>query len=175
MKDSPRANCERVLPLEQQAHTANPDSPYDWFAPARKTRYEWIDHKQPAYVAFPDSERADHLAKLNAFRTLQRGWDSYDAEPPSELAIANAKRVLHVIWSVGLGLPIKTIAPSVEGGVGIVFAGSEQRYADIECFNDGEILGIISEGVSDPSVWTVGEESGMLRQAIEKISAFLNG
>jgi hypothetical protein len=171
MKGSPRASCEQALSVESKAHRA--ESPYDWFA-AIGRRYEWLGHKLPAYVAVPDEERIEQLVRLDSFKDLQHGWDSYDAEPPSEVAIASAKRVLHVIWSIGLVLSIKVISPSVEGGVGIVFTGSDQKYADVECFNDGDILAIISEGVKDPSVWAIGGEPGALRQAIEKIHAFLN-
>jgi len=134
---------------------------------------EWIDQR-PKFSPFLDAERAAQIAKLESFRTLQQGWDSYDAEPPSEKAIANARHVLHVIWSIGHASPIRTLSPSVEGGVGIVFEGSSQKYADIECFNGGEILAITSEGTNDPSVWPV-EETGSLPRAIERINTFLNG
>jgi hypothetical protein len=56
-----------------------------------------------------------------------------------------------------------------------VFAGSDQKYADIECFNDGEILSITSEGTSEPSVWTLNGETETLRRAIETIRVFLSG
>lgn len=169
--------CERALPAEPEADETHSlvENPYEWLASAGKTRYEWIEHKEPKYVAYADSERAEQLAKLHAFRSLQRGWDSYDAEPPSELATTNATRVLHVIWSIGLASPIKAIVPSVEGGISIVFSASGQKYADIECFNDGEILALTSEGVDEPSVWSLNGGAGSLRRAIEKVSAFLNG
>jgi hypothetical protein len=63
----------------------------------------------------------------------------------------------------------------VEGGVGIIFLGSSSRYADIECFNDGEILAITSETNVEPSVWPVDVETDSLRIAVDQITSFLNG
>lgn len=117
------------------------------------------------------SERLTQLSQLDSFRLLQRGWDSYDAEPPNEAAIANARRILQCLWSKPTTAPFRLV-PSVEGGVGIVFSGAGKKYADMECFNDGEILAITSEG-SEPTVWTIGEEAGSVRKAIDAILAFL--
>jgi hypothetical protein len=122
-----------------------------------------------------DAERTAHLERLESFRNLKRGWDSYDAEPPGETAITNARQVLGVLWSVGLASSIRAVSPSAEGGVGIVFAGSDQKYADIECFNDGEILAITSEGMTEPSVWPLNGEAETLRRAVDMIQHTLNG
>jgi hypothetical protein len=122
-----------------------------------------------------DAERVAQLERLSSFRNLKRGWDSYDAEPPGETAITNARQVLSVLWSAGLASSIRAVSPSAEGGVGIVFAASDQKYADIECFNDGEILAITSEGAAEPLVWPLNGEAETLRRAIDTISTFLNG
>jgi hypothetical protein len=135
---------------------------------------EWIVDRERTFCPFPDDERAAQLSKLESFRELQPGWDSYDAEPPSEKAIDNARKILHLLWSGGASSPVR-IAPSVEGGVGIIFSGPGKKYADLECFNDGEILAITSEGSLDPLVWSIGKESGSLLMSIEKIRFFLNG
>ena len=129
----------------------------------------------PVDESVADAEHAAQLERLNSFRSLQRGWDSYNAEPPGETAITNARQVLGVLWSAGLASSIRAVSPSAEGGVGIVFAGSGRKYADIECFNDGEILAVTSEGTTEPSVWPLSLEAGTLRRAVETISAFLNG
>jgi hypothetical protein len=113
----------------------------------------------------PDSELSAQLSQLDSFRLLRTGWDSYDAEPPNEAAIANARRILQCLWSRPTSAPFRLV-PSVEGGVGIVFSGGGKKYADMECFNDGEILAITSEG-SEPTVWTIGEEADSVRKAIE--------
>jgi hypothetical protein len=116
-------------------------------------------------------ERTEQLAKLESFRDLQRGWDSYDAEPPSEAAIDNASRVLQALWEQGSGTRARLV-PSVEGGIDLIFSTTEDGYADIECFNDGEILAITSQVCSEPSVWPVMADAAGLRDAIVKIKAF---
>jgi len=132
-----------------------------------------VDFKKRRNVA-AEREHAEQLAKLDSFRRLRRGWDSYEAEPPSETATDNARRVLEVLW--GEDAEARTrLSPSVEGGVAIVFTGLEDRYADLECFNDGEILAITSEGSAEPSVWPVGADAVSLREAVVKIIAFVNG
>lgn len=119
-------------------------------------------------------EQGAQLERLDSFRDLQRGWDSYGAEPPSEIALSNARRLLRVAWEFEEGAKIR-LSPSVEGGVGVIFGGGVKKYADIECFNDGEILAITSEGTPEPSVWTVDASPEGFRATIEKISSFLNG
>lgn len=136
---------------------------------------EWTDHVSKRHASYRVSEReqAAQLAKLASFQDLKPEWDSYGAEPPAEVAINNAKRVLRILWEEGVGATIK-ISPSVEGGAGIVFRGAGKKYADIECFNDGEILAITSEPNAEPVVWSVNIDTESLREAIGRIAAFLN-
>jgi hypothetical protein len=149
------------------------DSAYEWRLSMRSQSNEWLVDHGPAFKPFHDEERAAQLARLESFHNLRRGWDSYNAEPPNETSINNARHVLHVLWASEIAAPVRTIAPSVEGGVGIVFASHGKKYADIECFNDGEILAITSEEASEPLVWTL--EVGSIRRAVERISSFLDG
>src|SRR5262245_32797346 len=132
-----------------------------------------VDFKKRRNVA-AEREHGDQLARLDTFRRLQRGWDSYEAEPPSETAIDNARRVLAALWEEGAEARSR-LSPSVEGGVTIAFTSPEGKYADIECFNDGEILAITSEGAAEPSVWPVGADAMSLRDAVVKIIAFVHG
>jgi hypothetical protein len=132
-----------------------------------------VDFKKRRNVA-AEREHAEQLERLDALRSLQRGWDSYEAEPPSETATDNARRVLEALWEEDAEARTR-LSPSVEGGVAIVFTGSEGKYADIECFNDGEILAITSEGAAEPSVWPVGADAVSLRDAVVRILAFVHG
>lgn len=156
----PSADCERPRPKRVS----------EWLRPDQRGR-EWIVEKGRVFCPVPDAERAAQLEKLESFRTLLPGWDSYNAEPPSELAISNARRIIHLLWSIGNTVPVR-ISPSVEGGVGIIFSGPKEKYADLECFNDGEILAITSEGSLEPRVWSVGAEGGSLRVTLEQIRSF---
>ena len=63
---------------------------------------------------------------------LEPGWDSYDAEPPAEISVVNAIKIIET-----LGRPA-TIRPSAEGGVMIRY-GDSSLGAYVECYNDGEI------------------------------------
>jgi len=134
---------------------------------------EWSPEK--VFTLYPDKERIAQTARLEAFRSLRQGWDSYDAEPPSDAAIDNARRILLVLWSSEIAPPLRQISPSVEGGVAVVFTGRDKKYADIECFNNGDIMAITSDGTTEPSVWSINKEGGSIRQAIEKLNAFFNG
>jgi hypothetical protein len=136
---------------------------------------EWAIKKPSSFKAFQNEAKAVQLERLESFRNLAPGWDNYDAEPPNEAAMANARSVLRVIWTSDTAPSIRIISPSVEGGVALVFVGNGRKYADIECFNDGEILAITSEGTADPAVWSIHAGDGQLRHAIEVITAFLNG
>jgi len=94
----------------------------------------------------------DFSEKLDSFGDLQQGWDSYDAPAPNACAIENARRILEFLALAGATFLVRRVAPSVEGGVGIVFACQGQRYSDIECFNDGKIIAIASDGPHEPSL-----------------------
>ncbi|MEW6236938.1 MAG: hypothetical protein AB1656_16260 [Candidatus Omnitrophota bacterium] len=83
------------------------------------------------------------MNKCESFQNLKAGWDSYDAEPPNSIAINNAKTVL--TYLSGSDLKPSRIAPSVEGGVGIIFT-QDCKYLGIECLNSNEILLGYSDG-----------------------------
>jgi hypothetical protein len=134
---------------------------------------EWNAEK--VFTLYPHEKRREQLARLESFRTLQQGWDSYDAAPPGDVAVDNARHVLRVLWTSETAPPLRQISPSVEGGVAFVFTGRDKKYADIECFNNGDILAITSDGSTEPSVWSLNKEGGSIRHAIEKLNAFFNG
>lgn len=106
--------------------------------------------------------------QLHELALLGPNWDSYGAEPPNERARNAAETVLALLKATSL--PPTRVVPSSEGGVGICFV-DEDRYADFECFNDGEILAVRYRGTEEPIVWevTLGEEP--IKAAIEQIRA----
>lgn len=101
--------------------------------------------------------------QLRALDHLQKGWDSYDAEPPNSKAMKNAHRVFEALVSHEMAYLPTRISASVEGGVGFVFR-SEDQYADIEFFNSGEILTAASDssGRSNVRQWSDGETRAMI-------------
>ncbi len=118
------------------------------------------------------------IKALNQLRELTVGWDSYDAEPPSELALHTTNLILDKLQAAGLSP--HSVIPTVEGGVGIVFINGTE-YADIECFNDGEILaGIPNNGkdfvweVAIPKLHETIQKIRNLDETIEKIRNFVD-
>src|SRR4051812_1756447 len=58
-------------------------------------------------------------SRLSRMTYMRTGWDGYGAVPPSALAVATARELLVISSEVGIQ-PAK-VAPSVVGGVAIVF------------------------------------------------------
>lgn len=109
--------------------------------------------------------------QLKELSNLPTNWDSYDAEPPNDTALNWTKEILNILSKIGF-FPTR-ITPSVENGVAISFIGNG-KYADIECFNDGDILAVTSDGTGNPEVWEVEANTLGIKSAIEKIRVFLN-
>lgn len=112
---------------------------------------------------------AEFSEKLNEMSCLKANWDSYGAEPPNEVALDWARKTLEILSQKEFS-PTQ-ITPSVENGIGISFIHNN-KYADIECFNEGEILAVISDGQGDVKVWEVEISMLGLSSAIDKIYAF---
>ncbi len=77
----------------------------------------------------------EQIAKEFEFMlSLEKDWDSYGAEPPSQLSIDIAKKICD-------NTSPDRVKPSVVGGVGISYKGEERIY--VEVFNDGQIWTMI--------------------------------
>jgi hypothetical protein len=113
-------------------------------------------------------ERNKQLDKL---KDLELGWDSYDAEPPNDISFAWAREVLGALMEFNFE-PTKIVA-SVVGGVAFIFT-RQDRYADIECLNSGALVAVMYDSQSEPAVWRVSPDSKSIKEALEKIRAFLN-
>ena len=77
--------------------------------------------------------------ELGEMHLLEKGWDSYDADPPNENAIANTLRIIHTLEQNNIS--IRRINPSVIGGIGIHVG---KNY--IECLNNGQIGILLQSG-----------------------------
>lgn len=81
--------------------------------------------------------------KLEAMEGLKKGWNGYDAEPPSAAALTVARRLIHVLQQGGA--PPTRVAPSVVGGVGVTRrVGARRVY--VEVYNDGTAHALFAEG-----------------------------
>ena len=119
----------------------------------------------------PNSQVNEMDSQLQALCNLPSNWNSYGAEPPNEEALCWAKVALKTMNFMGIS-PAKLV-PSAEDGISIVFINGE-KYADIECFNSGEILGVISDGQGKPQVWEIKPDSKSIKTALEKIREYIS-
>jgi hypothetical protein len=102
--------------------------------------------------------------KLEDMNKLLRNWNSYGAEPPNDETRTRATKVLTVLQE--RFFPPTKVVPSSEGGVAICFI-RDDRYADIEFLNTGEILAVTYRGAEEPTVWPI--ENDTLDLAIDRI------
>ena len=112
----------------------------------------------------------DALRALEAMKDLPEDWDASGAEPPNEIAIRNSRMILAELDKANVKPSF--VEPSTDDAVCIGFwAGN--RYADIECFNNGEILAMIHErGNSEPEIWDYDPK--YYTPTMERIQRFLN-
>lgn len=104
--------------------------------------------------------------RLAQLRAVQENWDSYGAPAPNAASIESARHVLDLMDLNDL-IPTQ-ILPSAEGGIGICFVKGD-RYADIECSNDGEILGVYYTGKEMPRLLETDSTDSSVKNAIQKI------
>lgn len=107
---------------------------------------------------------------LSELSTLEVGWDSYDAEPPNQIAIDWCRVALDYLTSINQ-LPDR-ILPSVENGCAIIWR-RPGIYADIEFFNTGEIAGITARDGHEPFAFDIKPDRDELIEAINSINFLL--
>ena len=107
--------------------------------------------------------------KLQNLLYLSADWNTFGAESPAELAVRTAGSILESLVRNNL-IPDGILA-SAEGGVAICFV-RDNKYADIECLNSGEILAVKSTRHERPYVWTLDEGSIDSDFAAQSISEY---
>jgi hypothetical protein len=112
----------------------------------------------------------DLFNRLEKMRSLRDDWNSYGAEAPNPRAIFYAQEILSSLMHRNL-LPDR-VNPSAENGITFSFRRGE-RYADIECFNSGEILAVTTDGNDEPEVWNVSLAKEEVHHTLERIRAAL--
>jgi hypothetical protein len=109
--------------------------------------------------------------ELFVLRALNRDWDTYGADPPSEATIRAAQLALPRLKALG-ALPA-AVRPSSEGGVGICFV-SREGYGHLEFLNEGEeVYALAYSSTRAPESWQLDGSDASLRQAWEQIRAYL--
>jgi hypothetical protein len=114
---------------------------------------------------------AEALIELKKAAGLPNGWDSYGAEAPAPASVSIAGHILSILQHSNV--PPSRVAASAEGGVGICFVEGE-KYADIEVFNDEEILATTYRGDSGSSIWELENRDASIIEAVEQIRAHLS-
>ena len=120
-------------------------------------------------LRFKKTEAQQKVLNLSA---LKEGWDSYEAPPPNRAAIRKALHILNLLDGPDL-LNVR-ILPSAEGGVGICFVRGD-RYADLECSNDGEVFGIRHTGRQAPTLIPTDGSDISINAALREIREHING
>jgi len=114
--------------------------------------------------------RAECEKRLVWMRLLRRGWDSYDADPPTPGARRAALAFCRAACS--LDRPPDRVNPSVAGGVGVTFAAGP-RQAYVEFANRGAaILACYGHG-GEPEVSMVSSEPGGFSETVGRIESHL--
>ncbi len=76
----------------------------------------------------PKETLGELISKLQKLATLEDGWDSYNAQAPSKVAINNA--IVFLISNAQTNLPFFLAAPGVNGDV-LVEIKKDNRSAEI--------------------------------------------
>jgi len=116
--------------------------------------------------------RNQNLRRVRELASLRSNWDSYGAPAPTDRSVANATRVLNLLEP--LNLDPTRILPSAEGGIGICFIQGN-RYADIECSNEGEVLGVYYVGAQMPELLETDASDASVSAALERIRDHIRG
>lgn len=112
---------------------------------------------------------AQSKSKVDDMRTLEHGWDGYQADPPSTATIEKARMFLQALYR--MNLKPNRIAASAEGGITLAFY-SLNKYSDVEILNSGEVLAVTSSSDGNPKVWEV-ESDEQIKATLGKIRDYI--
>jgi len=133
--------------------------------------YTFVDANALEQITLGSELVAEFRKHFETLRTLADEpytWGDPDEERPNEWARYYAQTAL--ITSLAINLLPTRIIPSAEGGVTITFYNGD-RYADIECFNSGDILAMTKRGSERADIWPVRLER--ISDALGRIDEFI--
>jgi hypothetical protein len=102
--------------------------------------------KQSIQFTVPQSHTTRLLAKLDTFKTLEKGWNGYSAPGPAEVAISNAKLLVETASAEDM-IPTR-VEPSAMGGVGVTFLAGH-REAGVEFYNNGTAHALFADNSAE--------------------------
>lgn len=123
-------------------------------------------------LRFPRTALHEAEARIRSLAGMKDDWDGYGAPAPNGTAFVHLHRILDLMEPSDFHSA--TILPSAEGGLGICFVHGN-RYADIECLNDGEIIGVRYVGKEIPRLIDISGTRSSIRAALKQIREHLYG
>ena len=102
---------------------------------------------------------------------LHDGWNGYDAPAPSEKAIRTAERFVDTLLREKY--EPRRLAPSAVGGVGVT-QRKGNRSVYVEFYNDGRVLALFSDDVSEPEVQRVEPGLQSFKKLIVEMRDYLD-
>lgn len=130
-----------------------------------------VTHPSTVEVTEVDSATpwlSDALRELAALSALPAEWETSGAEAPNKLARSLAERVIACLADIDFR-PHR-ISPSTDEGVCISFEDRD-RYADIECFNSGDVIAVLSPLDRDSEFLEVRESE--MPDVVARINQFI--
>ena len=74
--------------------------------------------------------------KIDSYSSLEKGWDSYRADPPNELSRNNAKKFLELCIKLDF-IPYR-VCPTAMGGMAMTWKENSEKVF-MEFYNTGKI------------------------------------
>lgn len=111
------------------------------------------------------------IKKIDDFSKLNKGWNSYKADPPTHWSIVTAKHLV-VICNAN-DIHFDHVAPSVLGGIGITKDNSNEIF--IEILNDKNIVVIETKDGEILQLYEFQDDSSknIAYQAFKKIKQII--
>jgi hypothetical protein len=113
---------------------------------------------------------ADNLMTLRRLAETPDVWPC-DAPAPTRQAIEIAELFLWRFHEANLAP--QTITATSEGGVALCFVKGD-KYSDIECSNEGPVLGVTTNRRDRPTVWEIEQSDAEFVRACSRIKKFMD-
>ena len=111
-------------------------------------------------------------AAFSKISQLRDGWNGYSAAAPTERAILTAKSFFDVLLH-GNFEPTR-LAPSAVGGVATTHRQGPRKVY-VEFYNDGRVLALFSDDVSEPLIKRVDPNDTSFKSLIAEMRDYLHG
>ena len=111
------------------------------------------------------TDEVDQLAKL------EPGWDGHEGIAPNSTSLIASKLIIRAADT--LGFKPDGVSPLPEGGI-CLFYDHPTAYADISCFDDGEIWAVTNAVGGKAESWQLSEDIQDACIALRKIRDFLS-